>query len=156
MRTRVLAIGLSVVLVSGCATTVTYTGVGPHPQLERGAPVPPVDFLGNVLSLPAKLLLWSWKFNNHSISPETEEVLVAYPSAQQTLFSRYHVGGCSSCGFQPTDTLEEALRNNGGHDVEGAIAAIKADHEEQARLEVSPLPDRAMTWGLASAARVSG
>ena len=45
-------------------------------------PMPPIDFLGNVLSLPGKLLLWSWKFNLHWISPETEQKLVAYLQAQ--------------------------------------------------------------------------
>ena len=79
---RTLSMVLGFVLLAGCATTVPYTGVGPHPQLERGAPVPPVDFIGNVLSLPGKLLLWSWKFNLHSISPQTEEKLVEYLGAR--------------------------------------------------------------------------
>lgn len=65
-------------LICSCATTVPYTGQGPHPQLERGVPFPPVDFIGNVLSLPGKLLLWNWQFNLHTISTETEEKLVAY------------------------------------------------------------------------------
>ncbi|MBI4342955.1 MAG: hypothetical protein HY599_06275 [Candidatus Omnitrophica bacterium] len=80
---RPVAFILSVVLAAGCATTPPpYTGQGPHPQLERGARVPPVDFLGNVLSLPMKLLLWSWKFNLHAISPETEQKLVEYLDAR--------------------------------------------------------------------------
>lgn len=75
---KAFAVLLSISLV-GCATiTPPYTGVGPYPQLERGARVPPVDFLGNVLSLPFKLLLWSWKFNRHQISPDTEAKLVEY------------------------------------------------------------------------------
>lgn len=74
----VLALGLS-----GCATIAPpYTGPGPHPQLERGAAVPPVDALGNVFSLPAKLLLWSWQFNRHQISPATEQQLVTYLAAR--------------------------------------------------------------------------
>ena len=78
---RSIALLLSVSLV-GCATTVPYTGVGPHPQVERGAPVPLVDVVGNVLSLPMKLLLWSWQFNLHSISPQTEDKLVDYLRAR--------------------------------------------------------------------------
>ena len=62
----------------GCATTVPYTGVGPHPQIERGAPNPIIDFLGNFLALPSKLFLLSWKFDQHYISPETEDKLVHY------------------------------------------------------------------------------
>ncbi len=68
--------------MTGCATTVPYTGVGPYPQIERGHPVPPIDVLGNVLALPAKLLLWSWKFDLHYISPATEEKLVEYLEAR--------------------------------------------------------------------------
>jgi hypothetical protein len=78
---RLVAVALSVSL-AGCATTVPYTGVGPYPQLERGAPVPPVDVLGNIFSLPLKLLLWSWQFNLHSISPQTEEELIAFLDAK--------------------------------------------------------------------------
>ena len=62
----------------GCAATAPYTGRGPHPQIERGAPFAPVDFLGNVLALPAKLILWDWNFAKHSISEETENYLVLY------------------------------------------------------------------------------
>ena len=74
---------LSLALAAGCATApVPYTGQGPHPQLERGAPCPPVDLVGNILSLPLKLLLWSWKVNLHSISPATEAKLVEYVDTQ--------------------------------------------------------------------------
>ena len=43
-----------------------------------------------------------------TITPDMkmEEILQLFPSAQRALFQRYHVGGCSSCAFQPTDTLE--------------------------------------------------
>lgn len=69
-------------LVSGCAYTVPYIGGGPHPQVTRGAPVPPIDFLGNILALPGKLILWNWKFANHAVSGETEAVLVRYLEAR--------------------------------------------------------------------------
>ena len=52
---RTAALVLSVAVAAGCATTPPpYTGQGPHPQLERGASVPPVDFLykGGRLHLP--------------------------------------------------------------------------------------------------------
>ena len=75
---------LSALLISGCATLpVPYTGQGPHPQIQRGMPVPPVDFLGNVLSLPIKLFLWDWRFNRHYISPETEQSLIGFLDARE-------------------------------------------------------------------------
>lgn len=67
-----------------------------------------------------------------------QEILDAYPSAQQALFARYHIGGCSSCGFQPTDTLRAVLANHDVTDVAGAIAFIQEAGKEQARLEISP------------------
>lgn len=92
------ALPLLCALLAGCATTAPYSGPGPQPQLERGAPVPLVDFVGNVLALPSKLLLWNWRFNSHSISPATEERLVSYlserdlPALRDTTFrlNQYH------------------------------------------------------------------
>lgn len=74
---RVVVLVLSFAL-AGCASTPPYTGIGPHPQISRGHSVPPIDVLGNILSLPWKLLFWSWKLDRHSISPETENYLRAY------------------------------------------------------------------------------
>lgn len=43
------------------------------------------------------------------IAPTTtmEEILRAYPSAKVGLFQRYHIGGCESCSYKPTETLEQ-------------------------------------------------
>lgn len=79
---RASCLALAALLSAGCATTVPYRGVGPHPQLERGAPFALVDVLGNVLALPGKLILWDWRFANHAISSATEEELVAYLKAR--------------------------------------------------------------------------
>ena len=38
------------------------------------------------------------------------ELLEAYPGAQRALFRNYHIGGCSSCGFRPDETLAERLQ----------------------------------------------
>lgn len=40
-----------------------------------------------------------------------EAILQVYPSAKVGLFQRYHIGGCQSCSYKPTDTLEEVRRN---------------------------------------------
>ena len=73
-----VAVGLCVALLTtGCAT-VPYVGQGPYPQIERGYPFFPVDALGNILSLPSKILLLNWKVDNHAVSEETEKGLVEY------------------------------------------------------------------------------
>ena len=39
------------------------------------------------------------------------EVLEKFPGAKSALFRKYHVGGCSSCGYEPTDTLEKVIQS---------------------------------------------
>lgn len=82
----VVAIGLT-----GCATIAPpYVGQGPHPQITRGQPVPPIDFIGNVFSLPAKVLLWHWKIDRHVITSDTEAYLVDYIDAPETVTDGTH------------------------------------------------------------------
>lgn len=59
-----------------------------------------------------------------------QEVLAAYPNAQRGLFKRYHIGGCSSCGYQPTDTLEQVAHNHKIHDIDQVIAYIQRDEAD--------------------------
>src|ERR1700747_3509367 len=39
-------------------------------------------------------------------------LLQLYPGAQRALFRRYHIGGCSSCGFSPEETLAGVCARN--------------------------------------------
>ena len=66
-----------------------------------------------------------------------QQVLSVYPSAQRALFQKYHVGGCSSCGFQPHDPLELVCANH-GLEVGEVIESIKESHEVEGELEVTP------------------
>lgn len=66
-----------------------------------------------------------------------QEILEAYPGAQRALFARYHIGGCSSCGFAPTDTLEAVLKNHDVEDVEGALSYIKETQDVDSKLQIS-------------------
>ena len=77
-----LVTAAAAVFLSGCAYTAPYVGQGPHRQITRGAPLPPIDFLGNILALPGKLILWNLRFANHAVSEETEAVLVRYLEAR--------------------------------------------------------------------------
>lgn len=61
-------------------------------------------------------------------------VLDAYPGAQRALFRRYHIGGCASCGFQPTETLAEICARNGSLDVTEVLAHIRSSHEQDAKI----------------------
>ena len=65
-------------------------------------------------------------------------VLEAFPGAQRALFRRYHIGGCSSCGFQPTETLAQVCERNGNLDVTEVLAHIQTSHEQDAKVFIEP------------------
>jgi rhodanese-related sulfurtransferase len=65
-------------------------------------------------------------------------VLEAFPGAQRALFRRYHIGGCSSCGFQPTETLAQVCERNGSLDVNEVLAHIRSSHEQDAKILIEP------------------
>ena len=68
-----------------------------------------------------------------------EEILRAYPSAKVGLFQRYHVGGCESCSYQPTETLEEVRRNFNIQDsLEELVNVIRGSADVLAALHISP------------------
>jgi len=67
-----------------------------------------------------------------------QEVLEAYPGAQRALFRRYHIGGCRSCGFQPTETLEQLCQRNDHLSVGEVLEHIKTSHEQDAKVLIEP------------------
>jgi len=66
------------------------------------------------------------------------DVLAQFPGAQRALFRRYHIGGCSSCGFSPDETLAGVCERNGGLDVSEVLAHIQTSHEQDAKILISP------------------
>ena len=66
------------------------------------------------------------------------DVLEAFPGAQRALFRRYHIGGCSSCAFQPTETLEQVCARNNGLDVNEVLEHIRSSHEQDAKILLAP------------------
>lgn len=66
------------------------------------------------------------------------ELLVAYPGAQRALFRKYHVGGCSSCGFAPTESLAQIAARNPHMDVPEVCAFLETSREEDRAMEITP------------------
>src|ERR1700736_6606057 len=54
------------------------------------------------------------------------ELLVQLPGAQRALFRKYHIGGCSSCGFTPEETLAQVCARNENLDVDEVLEQIIA------------------------------
>jgi rhodanese-related sulfurtransferase len=68
-----------------------------------------------------------------------QQVLDAYPGARRALFKHYHLGGCSSCGFSPDETLGQLCARSGGLKVDDVIAKIQSSHEQDQQLLIAPL-----------------
>ena len=73
-----------------------------------------------------------------------EQILQVAPSAQRALFQRYHIGGCSSCGFQPTDTLAQVCKDHNILDVPEVIRTIERSEDVDRRVQISPLEVKAL------------
>lgn len=74
-----------------------------------------------------------------SINPNLSmrEITAHYPGAQRALFRTYHIGGCSSCGFRPEETLAEVCERNGELSVSEVIETIVSAHEADEKMQVS-------------------
>ena len=75
-----------------------------------------------------------------TISAESrmDEILDAFPGAQRALMRRYHIGGCSSCGFAPEDHLGDVLAKHNVLAVDEVIEHIKASHEQELKIQIQP------------------
>ena len=55
------------------------------------------------------------------------ELVSHFPGAQRALFRAYHIGGCSSCGFKPDETLSEVCARNDNLPVGEVIETLKPE-----------------------------
>ena len=66
------------------------------------------------------------------------DLLQAYPSAQRALFAKYHIGGCQSCGFSPSETIADLCVRNENIDPSELLDHVRANHAADARMQISP------------------
>ena len=74
------------------------------------------------------------------IGPEITmgEILHAYPTAKIALFIRYHIGGCTSCSYQLTDTLTEVHQNfNIKDSLDEMVEAVRHSAAIEAKIHIS-------------------
>lgn len=84
-----------------------------------------------------------------SITPQSTmgEVLEKFPGAKSALFRRYHVGGCSSCGYELTDTLESVMKSHNVLDIPEVIRHIEQSEELNRKILISPKEAQALLAG---------
>ncbi len=67
------------------------------------------------------------------------ELLEQFPGAQRAMFRKYHIGGCSSCGFSPDETLAGVCLRNDNLSVDEAIDHIVASDRADRAMQIEPL-----------------
>jgi len=72
------------------------------------------------------------------------ELLERYPGAQRALFRRYHIRGCSSCGFSAEETLAGVCARNDNLDLNEVTEHILTSDAADRALQIEPreLADR--------------
>ena len=77
---------------------------------------------------------------NETVGPESTmgEVLSIFPGARRALFKKYHIGGCSGCGFSMDETLSELCERNQRLDMDEVLAHIQKSHEADTEIMIEP------------------
>lgn len=81
-----------------------------------------------------------------------QELLVQFPGAQRAMFRKYHIGGCSSCGFAPEETLAGVCARNDSLNFEEVVDHIVASDAADRAMQIEP---RELAERLRSAERVN-
>jgi len=66
------------------------------------------------------------------------ELLKQFPGAQRALFRRYHIGGCSSCGFSPEETLAGVCARNENLDIDEVAEHILQSDAADRAMQIEP------------------
>jgi rhodanese-related sulfurtransferase len=67
-----------------------------------------------------------------------QTLLAQFPGAQRALFRKYHIGGCSSCGFAPDETLAGVCARNENLNVNEVIDHIIASDAADRAMQIEP------------------
>ena len=66
------------------------------------------------------------------------ELLDRFPGAQRALFRKYHIGGCSSCGFALEETLAGVCARNDNLNVDEVVEHISRSDAADRALQIEP------------------
>ncbi len=66
------------------------------------------------------------------------DILEQFPGARRALFQKFHIGGCNSCGYQPTDSLRSVLTKHQVQDTDGALKTIVDFDAMDRRMQIQP------------------
>lgn len=66
------------------------------------------------------------------------ELLRQFPGAQRAMFRKYHIGGCSSCGFAPEETLAAVCARNDNLPIDDVIDEIVVADAAEKAVQIEP------------------
>jgi rhodanese-related sulfurtransferase len=66
------------------------------------------------------------------------ELLRQFPGAQRALFRKYHIGGCSSCGFSLNETLTGVCARNDNLPVDEVVDHIMSSDAAERAMQIEP------------------
>lgn len=72
-----------------------------------------------------------------TVDTTMQALMDALPGARRALFARYHLGGCQSCAFSPTETLAQ-LAQRSDLDADEMLKHLLESHEHDRELWLTP------------------
>ena len=73
-------------------------------------------------------------FNSQSVMKEIE---ARFPFSRALLHSKFHVGGCATCGYEPEESLAQVAIKH-GKDADQMVIALNTGFQEMHSSEISP------------------
>lgn len=70
-----------------------------------------------------------------SLGSTMKEVETRYPFARALLHSKFHVGGCASCGFEPHETISQVAQKH-GKDAEAMVKCLNTGFDDLRSAEI--------------------
>jgi len=77
------------------------------------------------------------KLEEFTTASRMEDLLAGLPGSKRALFARYHLGGCQSCGFSPSETLAGLCERN-GIDADEALAHLLESERHDRAMWINP------------------
>lgn len=64
-------------------------------------------------------------------------LLSAMPGARRALFTKYHIGGCASCGFAPEETIADVCKRNDDLPTDEVISYLEESAAAEGAMQMS-------------------
>lgn len=70
------------------------------------------------------------------LSSTMKEVETSFPFARSLLHSKFHVGGCASCGYEPSETIELVAKKH-AKDGQAMVNALNEGIQDMQKSEIT-------------------